>query len=401
MSKQLMRFALVAFACLVFGGKPAAEMNPQQTAGAVTARSGWLYVVTSDYREKTGRLTLVDPNSGEIKATWTKGYELDLTLTPSGERGFLSYQRLDSDAIPRATFEVFDAVNGKTLLALPDEDPWPSIGSSNYFSRMAVSANGRWLYRYKVGPSPAAVPYVQLFDITRNAFLPTVRKLPECTRPRLIPSSSPEGVYVVCSDSQEVKFVRNSAILGDVVGQAEHISVLGSRRESPSTDLTAFFDATQRLKVIKGTGAYVDVSLEPPGIIGQGVIDRASRGLPQTPPPGFRSASDWLAERSIRYQKPVFSPDKSRLFLMVQSKRSGEIHPTTREIVVLEAGNLTRVSLFSVSGELVNLAMSPSGTHLYGIDSIRGVLLVMNPITGAQLRSVSLGTRPVFAVPIP
>lgn len=180
---------------VLMGATVLASQGPQKLA---TPRPGWLYVVASDYRNQNGQVLLVDPDPGKVVSVLETGYEPDIVLSADGARLYLSHIE-SSAAGPRGTFEVIDTTDGTVVRRFDDTDPWPSRGMA-YASRMALSRDGRWLFRFKIHTvGEQRSYYVETFDTERLAVLPERALVPLCGSAMLIASAQRETVYVACS----------------------------------------------------------------------------------------------------------------------------------------------------------------------------------------------------------
>ena len=155
------------------------------SSGAVVARgqtftraaSGWLYVVTSDYKTHKGRVLVVDPASGRIAGAMDKGYQPEVIPSSDGTRLFVTY---DNSRGPGGAFEVIDGATGAVSLHI--DEPYARGGIGSYSPRMVLSRDGSWLYRYKAEHSMenGYSYWIETFDAAANVMLPERVKLPVC-----------------------------------------------------------------------------------------------------------------------------------------------------------------------------------------------------------------------------
>jgi len=269
---------------------------------------------------------------------------------------------------------------------------------------MALSRDGVWLFRYKSWRSDETGPsyWIETFDTERNTMLPEKAPLPLCGEATLHPSAQRDLLFVVCPDSEDVRFLKltNS---GAAAEKRPPRLDLGPGAK-PGYPLPAFLrDGDRTLSVVKTNGSFVKFDTVSPSVIQRDSIDRVARGVGapvERPELGPRtettSPTDWFAGAVINH-RAVLSPDGSRVYTIV-----GRRSPPLKEITVLDAATLERHRSIPYTRPYVSITISRDGAHLYAIDRDNGLVAVIDAATGQEVRVISgVGPGPVFAVVAP
>jgi hypothetical protein len=361
-----------------------------------------VYVVTSGRQADIGRVLVVDPDAGKVIEAYPKGYRPDVVLSADGDKLFVTYDRKLAQG---GALEVMDTSSGQVLFRR-DEDYARGAGAGGYNSRMTLSRDGTWLYRYKRtfsltdGPSE----WIETFDTTRNVSLPETVRLPLCGEPTLLAGPQREALFVVCPESQDVRVVTVTATGASANRRPARLNLGGAVRLGVT--LPIFFGPSEQLTVIKTNGAYVRVDAASSQISEKDAIDRAARrvSVPDerpvpapatqvTEPPNDR---DWLAGRAISHSA-VLSPDRSILYAIV-SRRSPS---TPAEIVALDAQRLERIRAIPLRSGVGHFTISYDGSRLYAVDTAGNALVTIDAVSGAELRVIpNVGPEPMFAVTV-
>jgi hypothetical protein len=358
------------------------------------AAPGSVYVVDSDSQSNRGRIVVVDPNAGRVAGGLDVGYQPDFASSADGSRLYVTYDR--SLALGGA-FEVLDGTSG-TVLSSRSESYMRDGVPSAYRSRMALSRDGAWLFRYKTYRSDETGPayWVEVFDTARNVSLPGAPRLPLCGEAILLTPLQRERLFVVCMDSQDLRIVTFTSD----GHQTEKIVRLdlgdgGKLGYYPP----AFFSADgDTVTVIKTDGSFIRLSLPTQSIVGRDLVDRVARkvtprpkGQPPMNPP---SPTDWLAGQVI--MAFATSPDRSKLFLLTAGRR-----PAIGRIVVLDTQTLVRIRDFSVTRYYEDIAYDGSGNRIFGLDRTLGELVVLDAESGRELKIVRDVGRGLAFVVVP
>jgi YVTN family beta-propeller protein len=397
----------LALCCVSLAG---VVLDGQGNGKYVPARPGWLYVVASDFRAKAGSITIVDPGAGRVVGSLSKGYEPDLALSLDGRRLFLSYVEEQPDGQPRGVFEVIDARTGTVIDRRDDPDPWPSRGMA-YTSRMALSRDGEWLYRFKLSDSLTASGYVEVFDTSRNVVKAKTPVVSLCSPATLVPGDDRRTLYLACAKAQDVRrLVFDDG--GTLLTKPQRTSVEGGPH---GEHLTAFMAPDGRtVNVIKGDARYVRVDAVSGQVAQKDAVDRVGRNVPvPTNAPGLGAGNrdrgagvsdvanpfDWLAGRQIRRQPPVLSPDGSRVYLLTALGDDEHAGGRRNQVAVLNGETLDLVQTIGLSRPSVSITLSQDGSRLYAVDTLNASLVVIDTATGNEVRTIpGVGRRPVFAI---
>jgi hypothetical protein len=193
-------------ACIIAG---VALMNGQQHPATGSNGSQFLYIVDSNHAELTSEILVVDPESKATIRTYRAGFHPDIALSRDRARLYLAYDYLTPDKKETGLIEVIDTSSGVVLASVPNPDRWMAIGDI-YDSTMAVSADSRWLYVYRIHQEPDKTESygVAIFDTSINRFLPDVISLPNCDASLIIPAATGWSLSVVCSGTTDLRTVR-------------------------------------------------------------------------------------------------------------------------------------------------------------------------------------------------
>lgn len=376
----------------------ATEITAQRVATYVAAARGWLYVVASDYDTHTGRILVVDPESGRVVGGFTRGYQPDLLPALDANRLFISYDRMVGETAAGA-FEAVDASSGTVLMHVDEAE---SRGGMHgvYRSQMALSRDGAWLFRYKTWISDVngTSNWLETFDIARNALLPGKAFLPLCGDATIVPSTERRTLFVVCSRSEDIRVVTLSDSGGVPTGAMPRVSV--GPGQIPGFPPRAFLqDGARTLTVINSDGSFLHVDTASRNVIHRDVVDRAARQVPAPADrpvagrrPNAQNPRDWLAGRAVGAPGGVLSPDGSRIYLGVMGK-------TDSEIAVLTSDTLERLGTIPFTRPFVSFTISSDGAKVYAVDRKGGAVAVIDAASGKELRIIpGLGPGPVFAV---
>lgn len=389
--------ALTTFLVGVLGSAVALSA---QSSG--TAASGSVYVVTSDEKSRLGQVVVLDPDVGRVVGVVAKGYHPDLAVSSDGALLFVSYSRKGA---PGGVFEVLDAKTGTTLHRLDEPLTWTGRGTRTYASRMALSRDGAWLFRFKhlLSAERGAEYWIETFDTAKNTLLPDIATLPLCGQlPTLIPGLQRDVLYVACPQSQDIRVLTLSA-RGASRGQTPRLRLGGTSEMLMSGFLGPHGDA---LTLISDEGWFAKLALGSGTLVKKDAVDRVARKvsasgerLGQTAPTREgRDPQDWFPEASISNEPAVLSRDGSRVYLIVKGRSASDAH----QLAVLDSDTLERIQLIPLSRPYTSLAISADGSELYAVDTERDSVTVIDAASGLERKTITgVGPRPVFVVVAP
>src|ERR1039458_1366247 len=163
-----------------------------------------LYIVDSDRSSSDSheRLFAVDPERKEIVKTYPTGMHPDIALSPDGTRLYVASESRVPEGPEGAgagRLDVVDTATGATVASVADPQRWVVMGPL-YGSEIALSADGHWLYVYKLMPGPehTVSEFVAIFDTAANKFLPDTIPLSQCSGSLLVPWPNGRALSVVC-----------------------------------------------------------------------------------------------------------------------------------------------------------------------------------------------------------
>jgi hypothetical protein len=355
----------------------------------------------------------VDANLGRVASTLPtthRAHKPDISLSPDGQRLYVAYS---SPFTPHnhleGLLEVFDTLSGKSVHLTPKPDRSLSTLPA-YNSKMAVSADGRWLFQMKMRTSDTGYTsyYVDTFDTATLKLLPETAPVPMCVSGLIVPSRlQRQQLSVVCSHTQDVRLLTLTEA-GGLAKEPTTVATADSRwHEHPGT---AFATSEGQLTAISGSGHYVTVDAVMQRILRRDSIDRVARRVPvpdQTrppvrPPPASPDPDDWLADRRIRLQPAIFARDAKELYLGLGIRnavgtRTGQAG--LYDVVVLSTESLNRLRTIRLSRPVFSIALSRDRQRLFGVDPWDGGLLVIDAATGKEIRVIAgIGATPTLAI---
>jgi DNA-binding beta-propeller fold protein YncE len=372
--------------------------------------SGWLYVVDSKRNAPESAVLVVDPEKGRIVASLSGGYQPNIAVSPDGLRLYVSYSEKENTR--EGILAVIDTSTGAVLKELPNQNRWLTT-HYDYVPNMVLSRDGAWLYLFKMlenrdGPTN----YVEIFDTQRNAFLPNKVDVPECISATMIPSVRREGVYVICGDTRDVRFV--SVDRGSKTGHAtsvitdvssafpEEASTIASGHRETHHVATGFVNSDGgTFTVITTDGLFLRADAASGRVSDHGSLGRTTHGASVESRPAV--SAGWFDDRWVRNQAPVLSPDGKRLYLgLGTKKRLYHGSQLLERIVVLDTATMELMQNLDPNRTFWSFAISGNENRLYVVDSEHAVIGVLDVNSGRELGIVSgVGTTPVYAVVAP
>jgi DNA-binding beta-propeller fold protein YncE len=196
--------AIFVFATSVLSGSQQAASN--------SAPYQLLYIVDSDRGRSDSheRLFAVDPERKKIVKTYPTGSHPDIALSHDGTRLYVASESRAPDGPEGAgagRLDVVDAATGAAVASVADPNPWVATGPL-YGSEMALSADGHWLYVYKLMSDHSehtVSEFVAIFDTAANKFLPDAIPLPKCGAALLVPWPDARALSVACFGTEDLR----------------------------------------------------------------------------------------------------------------------------------------------------------------------------------------------------
>jgi outer membrane protein assembly factor BamB len=228
-----------------------------------------------------------------------------------------------------------------------------------------------------------------VFDTKDQAFAPTSIGLPDCAASQLL--SLPAGdLAILCGKSaNDLRLVAGSG-----KGSAANVErVVLPRQSDDRRDLNGNRRELGQLSgaaVSSGTGSLFSVTQNGKVL----VVDRSSGTVLRTVDLGL-SSDQWLPPKV-----PAVSPDGATLFLSVGTLKDQSEQRATGILAIDTTTWKSRT--FSTSRPFWSLTLSSDGSQLYALDPDAHALVVLDPRTGREIRTIDgLGSSPVMAVVAP
>ena len=383
-------------ACLTLGVVVAADLHP--SIQYRSAERGWLYVVTSGSDDGAGRIVIVDPKAGRVVGSLlVRGFQPDIVPSLDGARLFVSYDTHKGEVVGGA-FEVIDTADGSVLYHREEAESRGGMGGA-YQSRMALSNDGGLLFRFKSWTSDISGTsyWIETFDTVRSRMLADKAVLPVCGSATIYPAMQRTVLFVVCPQSEDVRILTLTASGGLGTARPPRVS-LGPGLKPGFPPAVLMQDGGRSLTVIKSDGSVLKIDTETGGVVLREAIDRSRRqvSIPEEHAPIGRRAkspspTDWLARRAIHGAGASVSADGSTLFVNVISE-------TGSAILILNALTFEQLRTIPYRARYVTFALNSDGNRLYTVDHSSGLVSVIDVASGAEPRSINVGSRPVFAV---
>jgi DNA-binding beta-propeller fold protein YncE len=384
--------------------------DAMRASNHASPQSRWIYVLDSGGMKRESQVLLVDPEQERIIRTFKAGYYADMALSPDGTRLFLA-STLRTAGGEQPILEVINTADGAVLARVDNPDRWISTIPA-YPTQMAVSADGRMLYIFKDHQTLTDnTNYIATFDILAGRFLPETAALKGCITAQLFPLSNSKQLAVVCASKADVRFL-NLAKNGAAISTDEEASVpsklsLGhwsGARLGQNVGAAVVSPDGGILKVVMGDGRFVKIDTQSRKAIQTDIIDSAKRRRANNKAPLTNPVSDdWLADRWVRFQTPVFSDDGARFYLGVG--RLADLREGKQwfdQIAVLDQRTFESLAVINPSRSFYSLALSKDGRRLFAIDTEGASLLVVDTGSYREIRTLrGLGVTPAFAIAAP
>lgn len=377
-------------------------------------QSGWLYVLDSNDMKPESQILLVDPEQGRVVRTFKAAKAPDMALSPDGTRLYIASTKYGPDGGGRKDLlEVIDTASGTVLQTVDSPDRWISTVRV-YPSQMAISPDGHWLYIFMVHITMDSVSYdLATFDTVQGRFLTKKTPLPYCGTASLLPLPDGQRLNVICYNTNDVRFLKLTAIGMPVVPTKGDTEVLPAK---VSLGLRGVAMHGQRVgpgfispdgstfTVIMGDGRFFQIDNESRKILHTSAIDSDARKNMSSDVEATNIATnDWLADSWIRYQDAVISPDETKFYVGIG--RLAHLHqgiPILDRIVVLDSQTLKRREIIKTTYPFESLALGKDGRYLYAISPEQAAIMVIDTVTQREVRTIyGIGTSPIRAIVAP
>lgn len=360
------------------------------------AQSGLVYVLDSGGRTDKTQILQIDPEQKQIVRRFATQHSPDMALSPDGSRLYVA----STDDIS-SKLEIFDTSSGKLLRSLDNKDRWlPTSGM--YISHMKMSPDGKSLYIFKY-EIQTDMYYIATFDTTREAFLEGQANLPECLNAVISPSSEGRQLAVMCTSSDDLRFVK---IAEDGKGKVSRLPLRLRGRTSRfglSISLSNLVPTQQGFKAVLGDGSFFDVNSEAKRINALGVLDSKTRKVSYNESPSIvAEVDDWMGGKWLPIQYPALGKSGKVYIGVSQLADIRRASWAFSQIGVFDSETLNRVGVIETTRRVFSIAINPAGDRLYAIDPFTKTLVVFDPGSGKEIRTVEgLGESPMMVIAAP
>jgi hypothetical protein len=369
-----------------------------------------LYIVDSDRSSADSheRLFALDPERKEIVKTYPTGMHPDIALSLDGTRLYVAGESRVPEGPEGAgagRLEVVDTATGKTVASVADPNRWIAKGPL-YVSAMALSADGHWLYVYKLVPGPehTVSESVAIFDTVTNKFLPDTIPLSQCGVDRFVPWPNARALSVLCTDDLRTIQFSDQGIPTTEPAVIPIPHDWGRRRVG-----TAFVSGENEVTVLMTDGNYSKVDVRTGTTAQEGEIVFS----PPLTPAGWYPhipGAEHVPSLGRRFVASRILESQGKLY--VPLSRSDLYMHAADAIAVLDARTLQQEAFFELKSSFWhsswNLfwdgAIADGGRRLYllGVESKGGMIRVLSLPDGKEIDTIKgLGTTLSIVVPWP
>ena len=372
-----------------------------------------LYIVDSDRGSSDSheRLFAVDPERKAIVKTYPTGSRPDIALSRDGTRLFVASESRVPEGPEGAgagRLDVVDTATGTTVASVADPNRWIAKGPL-YGSEMALSADGHWLYVYKLMPGPenTVSDSVAIFGTAANKFLPDTISLPKCGASFLVPWPNGRTLSVLCFDTEDVRTMQFS---DQGIPTTQWPTVIAIPHDWGRTRLgTAFVSGENELTVLMTDGKYRRVNVQTGTTVQEGEINFSP---PLTPPdwhPGIPGA-EHVPSLGRRVIGSRILESQGRLYVPLH--RSDLYMHAADAIAVLDVKTLQQEGFFELKSSFLHpswnlfsdAAVGNGGKRLYllAVERKGGTVRVLSLPDGKEIDTIDgLGTTLSIVIPSP
>jgi len=386
----------------------AALLSCQQAESHASSQE-LLYILDSDWSrsDSHAQLLVVDPQRKVIVKKYQPANLFDFALSADGRRLFLAH----GEGSPQGDGEqldVMDTANGAVLATVSDPNPWVTMGPYRD-SGMTLSADGRWLYVYKLTPGAehTVSENVAIFDTSNNKFLPETVAMPECGGAILLPWPNGRALSVICGTTQELRTVQFNDQGVPLTPLPTSVSVphdWGRRRVA-----TAFVSGTNELTVLMTDGHYSRVNVQTGAMAQEGDIVFS----PALTPAGWHPTTPGAEHvPSLGRRFIGSSVDKSQDRLYIPLCRSDLYMHAADALAVVNANTMQQENFFELKSSFwkpswnlfKNATVGDNGNRLYllGMEAKNGNVRVLSLPDGKEINRIEgIGATPTMLVRSP
>jgi YVTN family beta-propeller protein len=367
----------------------ASATSPIEVQGWAKPQAGWLYVLDSQpiRHSLSGRVWLLDPESGRVAGTISTGADPDFALSPDGSRLFVASRGDDQ----QSNLAEIDTASGSVLETATIDNRVVANGVPPY-SSMAVSGDGMTLRVLTYDPAAPVHDAFRLagYDTASGDRLPASINLGACGYGRFIDYPTSNEFDYLCPQTNRVRHVTADAQSRDtdnafvVLPWVRRLGVAQAFVPSGSKEMT----------IVRGDGAIYTMNVE-------------SASFNATKIPGD------LQGRILPAAWPV-SSDGSRLYVgysndpntrfYLDFDRSATDSPRTQtvnQIRVFDTGTWRREGTIKTSSPFWTAVSTSDGKLLYATSPESHSVLVIDTATMHETRSMPVGGTPSLLMVTP
>lgn len=390
-----------------------AALSGCQQAASHDVSHELLYIVDSDRNsfDSRERLFAVNPERKEIVKIYTTGAHPDVALSLDGTRLYVaSESRVPEgpEGVGAGRLDVIDTATGTNVASVADPNRWIVMGLL-YGSDMALSADGHWLYVYKLAPGPekSVSEFVAIFDTANNKFLPDTIVLSKCGASLLVPWPNGRALSVVCFVTEDLRTMQFS---DQGIPTTQLPAVIPIPHDFGRTRLgTALVSGENELTVLMTDGKYSKVNVQTGTTLQEGEIAFS----PPLTPAGWHPripGAEHVPSLGRRFIGSRTLESQGRLY--VPLSRSDLYMHAADAIAVLDARTLQQEGFFELKSSFWHsswnlfwsAAIGDGGRRLYllGVESKGGTVRVLSLPDGKEIEIIKgLGTTLSIIIPSP
>ncbi len=372
-----------------------------------------LYIVDSDRGSSDSheRLFALDTERKEIVKTYPTGSHPDIALSRDGTRLYMASESRVPEGPEGAgagRLDVIDTATGATLASVANPHRWVAMGPL-YGSEMALSADGHWLYVYKLMPGPenTVSEFVAIFDTAANRFLPDTVLLPKCGASLLVPWPNGRALSVACFVTEDLRTIQFS---DQGIPTTQLPTVIAIPHDWGRTRLgTAFVSGENEVIVLMTDGKYRRVNVQTGTTVQEGEINFS----PPLTPPGWHPkipGAEHVPSLGRRVIGSRILESQGRLYVPLH--RSDLYMHAADAIAVLDAKTLQQEGFFELKSSFwrrswnlfSDAAIGNGGKRLYllAVERKGGTVRVLSLPDGKEIDTINgLGTTLSIVVPLP
>jgi hypothetical protein len=360
-----------------------------------------LYILDTDRSrpDSHAQLLVLDPQRKAIVKRYQGAEPIDFALSADGKRLYLARSQETPHGV-NGQLDVIDTVNGAVMATASNPDLWVAKGPYRN-SEMAFSADGHWLYVYKLTPGPGNTvsENVAIFDTAVNRFLPDTISLSKCGASLLVPWPNARALSVLCFVTEDLRTVQFSD-QGVPTSQLPVIPIphdWGRRRVG-----TAFVSGENEVTVLMTDGKYSKFNVQNGTAVQEGEIVFSPPLTPAGWHPGTPGA-EHVPSLGRRVIGSRVQQSQGSLYILLS--RSDLYMHAADAIAVLDAKTLQQEAIFEPKSSfwssswnlLWSGAIGDGGRRLYllGVESKGGTVRVLRLPDGKEIDAIKgVGTTP-------